>query len=364
MAMPCIAVGEPLDANDLLSAERVVKPRARVVVVTDPAAMQTFSPQPAAVRKMVRGGVAALLRKPTARQAWLSILSRNDTVGIKVFTAPGKIIGTRPAVVASVIEELIEVGIAPRKIIVWDKQLGPLRRAGFFDLKEQYGVRVESSTGSGWDPAVSYDSPLVGKPVWGDHEFGQKGPGVGRRSFMSRLVTQDITKHIAIVPLLNHNTAGVSGALFNLSLGSVDNTIRFEARRSGMTEAIPEIFGKPEIYDRLALVIVDALICQYQGEARNLLHYSKVLNQLRFSTDPIALDVLSINEVESQRMNAGLPRRLMSREMFENAELLELGIADPRRIFVEFFNPSSAPAQPSNRLAPETGARRFERQNN
>jgi hypothetical protein len=345
LALPLAAVGEPVEANDLLSAERVIRPRARVVVVSDPASMQTFSPQPAAVRKMVRGGVAALLRKPNAAEAWRSILSRNDTVGIKVYTVPGKIIGTRLAVVASVIEELIEFGIAPAKIIVWDKQLTPLRLAGFFELKDRYGVRVESSTGSGWDPEVSYDSPLIGKPVWGDHEFGRKGPGVGRRSFMSRLITKDITKHIAIVPLMNHNTAGVSGALFNLSLGSVDNTIRFEARRSGMTEAIPEIFGQPEIFDRLALVIVDALICQYQGEAHNLLHYSKVLNQLRFSTDPVAMDVLSINEVESQRQKAELPRRSMSREMFQNAELLELGVADPRRILVEMFNPTAQPPQ-------------------
>lgn len=337
------AVGDPADRNRLLSSQDLQRDRARVVVVTDPASMETYKPQPTVVKKMLRDGVRVLLKKPTARAAWLSVLTPKDTVGIKVFTAPGRIIGTRPAVVAAVIEELIDAGVAPGKIVVWDKRLAPLRLAGFFEFKERFGVRVEAAAERGWDETVHYESALTGRPVWGDLEFGRKGPEVGRRSYLSKLVTRDITRHIVLVPLLNHNSAGVSGALFNLALGSVDNSIRFEARPPAMTEAVPEIFGKPEIFDRLALVIVDALICQYQGEARNLLHYSKVLNQLRLSTDPVALDVLSVHEVESQRVTAGLPARAMSRRMFENAELLELGVADPRRIVIEMLNPASRP---------------------
>jgi hypothetical protein len=55
---------------------------------------------------------------------------------------------------------------------------------------------------------------------------GRKGEGVGRRSFVSKLLTQDITKLINVTPMLNHNSAGVTGHLYSLAFGSVDNVYR------------------------------------------------------------------------------------------------------------------------------------------
>lgn len=92
----------------------------------------------------------------------------------------------------------------------------------------------------------------------------------------------------------------------------------------------------PVFFDRRAVFIVDALIGQYQGEENNRLHYSAVLNQLRFSTDPVALDVLSMGELEAQRQKAGLEERKVPRTLYENAALLELGVAEPAKIRVEW----------------------------
>jgi hypothetical protein len=55
--------------------------------------------------------------------------------------------------------------------------------------------------------------------IWGDLEFGQQQEGAGRRSHLSRLITQELTKIICITPLLNHNLVGVSGQLFGLTFG-------------------------------------------------------------------------------------------------------------------------------------------------
>ena len=244
-------------------------------------------------------------------------------------------------VVEAVVESLLSVGIPAKQIVIWDKFHGDLRRAGFQALGRRLGVRVEGALEAGWDEAVHYESSRVGKPVWGDFEFGRKGkgPDVGRRSFFSRLVTTEITRHIVVAPLLNHNVAGVAGGLMSLALGSVDNSIRFETRPAAMAEAVPEIFGRPELFDRLALVIVDALVAQYQGEESNRLHYARMLNQLRFSDDPVALDVLSLHELEAQREAAGLPVRAFPRDLYRNAALLELGVVDPRRVVVERIRP-------------------------
>jgi hypothetical protein len=113
---------------------------------------------------------------------------------------------------------------------------------------------------------------LIGNLVYGDHEFGSKEDGMGRKSFVSTLVSRDMTRIINITPALNHNGAGVAGNLFSLAMGSVDNVIRFESSPARLATAVPEIYALPVLGDRVILNISD-MLCQYQGEERSLLHH-------------------------------------------------------------------------------------------
>jgi len=315
---------------------------ARVVIAHDAEATDAFVPRPEKVRGMVSRAILQLTGKPDAKSAWQSLVSAKDVVGIKVFSAPGADAGTRPAVVAAVIEGLLEAKLPPGNIVIWDRQRADLRAAGFVELAARYGVRVEGSANAGYDENAAYspERPILGQLVWGDTEFGRKGDGVGRRSFVTRLLTREITRIISIAPLLNHNTTGVNGHLYSLALGSVDNFIRFENELSLLSTAVPEIFALPSISDRVALNITDALICQYEGEQRGLLHYSAALNELRFSKDPVALDLLSLRELERTRLASKIPiprHHSITNQMdlLQNAALLELGVADEANIKVE-----------------------------
>jgi uncharacterized protein (DUF362 family) len=319
-------------------------PTARVWIVQDPEATRAFRPDPDKIRALVAQGITNVTGKVSVPEAWRCLVSTQDTVGIKVYSVPGSDSGTRPAVVAAIVEGLIEAGLAPKQIIVWDKQTSDLGEAGFFDLARRYRVRVVGSAQSGYDEGRFYDSALIGNLVWGDLEFGRKGDGVGRKSFVSKLVSREITKIINVTPLLNHNGAGVSGNLFSLAMGSVDNVARFESAASRMAMAIPEIYALPELSDRVVLNIVDALICQYEGGERGLLHYSTMLNQLRLSRDPVALDVLSIRELDRQREAAKAPAVKVSMELYQNASLLELGTSDPDRIAIETIGKATSAA--------------------
>lgn len=318
---------EPLSPKNL--------PHARVVIVEDPQATDAFQPRPAVVRAMVDRGLTNLTAKPTVAEAWRSLLSTQDVVGIKVFSAPGPNSGTRPAVAAAVVEGLLTAGLPPRQIVIWDKQTADLGLAGFFELWKRYGIRVAGSADAGYDDKVFYETALLGNLVWGDMEFGRKGEGVGRKSFLSKLVTREITKIINISPLLNHNLAGVSGNLFSLTQGSVDNFVRFESDPNRLGISVPEIYALTNLSDRVALNITDALICQYEGGERGYLQYSTTLNQLRFSRDPVALDVLSIQELNHQRDIAKAPTVKPNLDLYNNAALLELGVSDPKRIDVD-----------------------------
>ena len=309
--------------------------KARVLIASDPAATDAFLARPEVVRGMVERGITHFTGKTNSAQAWLSLVSTQDVVGIKVYSLPGPNSGTRTAVVAAVVEGLLGAGLAPNHIVIWDKQATDLRLANYFDLATRYGVRVESSAQAGYDLTNYYDTPIIGTLVWGDVEFGQKGPGVGRKSFVSKLVSREITKIINIPPLLNHNLAGVSGNLYSLAMGSVENVARFEADPGRLATAVPEIYALPALSDRVVLNIVDALICQYEGGERGLLHYSAALNELRFGKDPVALDVLSLQELDRQREAAKAPAVKANFDLYGNASLLELGISDLKRIDVE-----------------------------
>ena len=70
------------------------------------------------------------------------------------------------------------------------------------------------------------------------------------------------------------------------------------------------------------------------GGERGLLHYSAVLNELRFSTDPVALDVLSLGELDRLRQPPRPGEREKMLELYRNAALLEIGVADEKKIKV------------------------------
>lgn len=322
-------------ALHLEAAQPLSTNRAQVTVVQNSSATSLFIADPPTVRRMVDKGITAFTGKPSIQAAWRSLVATNDIVGIKVHSAPGSMVGTRPAVVEAVIQSLQEAGFPASQILIWDKRRYDLRSAGWPELADKLGVRCLAASEIGWDASKYYENPLLGRPLFDELEFDKKGEGVGRRSHLSRLITQKMTKIISVAPALNHNQAGVIGHLLGLGLGSFDNTLRFESHPDRLAESIPELVATPELFDRLVLCLTDALICQYRGEDRTLLHYAIALNELRFSKDPVALDVLVQADLENARKaNPTDGEKPVKTELFNNCELLELGVADPKRIIV------------------------------
>lgn len=308
--------------------------RARVVVVQNPNAIVNFQPDAAIVQAMVDRGITNLTGKADVVTAWRSLVSTQDVIGIKVFSAAGEISGTRPAVVAAVVRGLLRAGLPPKHIIIWDKRDEDLRSAGFVRLARQLGVRVEGAVEAGFDPTNYYqpDSAIIGSLVYGDLEFGKTGDNVGRRSFVTKILSRQVTRVISIAPLLNQPSAGVCGHLYSLAFGSVDNTLRFQNDPDRLAVAVPEINALPAVGDRVVLNITDALIGQYEGGASVLLHYSTVLDQLWFSRDPVALDTLAIRELDRERRAAGAWGFPPDLEIYTNAVLLQLGVNDPSQM--------------------------------
>lgn len=314
-------------------------PRAAVVAVHDSSATSHFIPHAEVVQRMVDRGLISLSGKASAAEAWRELISASDTVGFKVTSGPGEVSGTRLAVVRALVESLRASGHPSDRIVIWDKRANDLRNAGWNRLADELGVRCLASEEAGWDadPERSYEKPVLGRLVAGDSEFSRKDePGVGRRSFVTRLLTRETTKIIPVTPVLNHNAAGVNGQLIGLALSSVDNTLRFANNSGLLPEAVPEIVALDDLFPKIAFGVSDALLCQYRGEETTRLHNTTALNELRFSRDPVALDVLAIADIENARgtSSEGLEARVKT-DLYTNAELLELGVADLKRIDVK-----------------------------
>jgi hypothetical protein len=312
-------------------------PRSRVVLVEDSEATRNLQPVPARVRLSFERGLTNLTGLGSVAASWLSLISTQDVVGIKVLASPGPSAGTRPALVQAIVQGLIEARVPPSNIVIWDKHLDDLRQAGFVAMAAQLGVRAAGALETGWDDKIFYEKPLPGHLVFSDLDFNGKDDNVGRKSHVSRLLTRELTRIINVSPLLNNNSCGVSGSLYSMALGSVDNSLRFEGDTARMEWALPEIYALREVGDRVALNVADALVAQYEGEQVSRLHYSTVLNQIRLSLDPVALDVLSIQELDRQRELRGLHAQSNTNilEIYKNASLLEIGVSEPRRIQVE-----------------------------
>ena len=336
----CLAPVPPLGQ----AQEAAQPPQPRILLVEDKSALREFEVDAVKVEDMVAEGLKRLTGKPSAAAAWLTMVSPADMVGIKVNSALGPIGGTRKPVVDAVVRGLLEARLPPNRIIIWDRSLASLKAAGYDALAKRHGVRLAGSQDAGWDESVTYESPIIGTLVSGDLGFERDGEKTSRKSHLSRLLTGEMTRIISICPLLNHNRAGVSGHLVGLVDGSMDNSHRFSRSGSILAVAVPEILAIEDeaqrrlLGDRLVLGITDALFCQYLGQSKCLLHYTTALGQLRFSTDPVALDVFSIEELKRQRERFEADYSPPDSALYRNAALIQLGESDPaRREVIEIF---------------------------
>lgn len=311
----------------------------RVAVAQGNNLLNAYVPDQGRVEEAFDRGLTFFTGQSTVSNAWRSLVSPKDIVGIKVFSAPGPVCGTRPAVVTAIVLGLLAAGQQPDQIIIWDRHASDLRTAGYYQLGQELGVLVAGAEEAGYDSNAFYlpDSPVVGQLVWGDLEFGKtnKDSEAGKKSFISKLVSQHMTKIISVVPLMNENSAGVCGHLFSLGLGSVDNTRRFEGNPERLAVALPELYALPLIGDRVVLNVTDALLCQYEGGPKGYLQFSQVRNEIWIGKDPVALDTMALKELMLQRRLLNAPAMPSNFAIYTNAVLLELGVDDPSRIEIE-----------------------------
>jgi hypothetical protein len=276
--------------------------KSRVVLVRDPSAVNNFSADGAKVQAMVVAGVRSLTGESDEAAAWRHFVSSNDVVGIKIDTLSGPLQVTRRAVVEAIAHGLHAAGVTDTNVYVFDRDPLQMQAAGYRLVVGTNFMRVVSVIdGTGWDANAYFQNNLAGKLIWGDLLFGRDDEVLSKRSHLPKLVTGTITRLINVPVLQDNDACGLAGCLYNLSLGMVDNTRRFETLGQRGDPMIAEICGMPQVHDKLVLNVVDGLIAGYAGGPGFKPEYSWNDGALYFSTDPVAIDSLCLAEIDARR---------------------------------------------------------------
>ena len=129
-----------------------------------------------------------------------------------------------------------------------------------------------------------------------------------RRSHLGLLVTRRVNKLVLLPVLKDHGSAGVTGALKNMSHGLVNNVNRSHSTpdTNVCNQFIPQVVNHPIIRKKCVLQIMDGIKGVFQGgPAASRPEWTWENNALFFATDPVAMDHVAWRYVDAKRKEKG-----------------------------------------------------------
>lgn len=319
----------------------------RVVSVSHPGSIIEGKFRAEPIQRMLDEGMIELTEAEDATQAWRQFFERGDVVGIKLTPVGGPLVQSSAEVIQGIVRGLESAGVRRQDIVVYDRYRDQFLNAGF-DKWLPDGVRW-SYASEGYDDIQQkierYDP---------DHfmDMAVVLPGqelsnlAARRSYVAKFITKEVNKLINVPALKDHQSAGVTLALKNLSHGLVNNVSRSHSSSTlNVCGAfIPAVVSLPVIRDKTVLHILDGIRAQYHGGPSSRPQFVWEHRTLYFATDPVAIDRVGWKDIDAKRVAMGMKpisdakpddvSSFLNRqpEHIEIAGALGLGTWDERRI--------------------------------
>src|SRR5712692_530385 len=285
--------------------------RGRVIAVQNPAAIVSGQFQREPIRQMIRRGMAELTRTDGGPDAWRQFFGAGDVVGIKVNPVGKPHVISSPEVVREIIAGLNSAGVKPKEIVVYDRYRKQFLAAGY-DKWLPEGVRMSNAAEDyqemqmaieGYDPDHYMDMALT-LPAYDVNNL------TARRSYAARFITKEVNKLINVPVLKDHQSAGVTLALKNLSHGLVNNVNRTHPTPSlnACGAFIPAVVSLPVIRNKAVLHILDGIKGLYHGGPGSKPQFVWEHQTMYFATDPVALDRMAWKAIDEKRLSLGMKR--------------------------------------------------------
>jgi uncharacterized protein (DUF362 family) len=249
------------------------------------------------VATMMAEGLRALTGSKDPRGAWNSFFSPQDVVGIKVNCSGAPGIMSTPEVVAEIVRNLLAVGLKAGQIYIYERFPGQMTAVnyGAWVPEGVHIVGVEKVRGSirGYDPKT-----YVEVDFFGEEET---------RSHLVRLVSETFTKIINVPNMKDHGASGVTGCLKNIAYGNFSNVARSHQQAWTNTRTFIGVLAAVEpVRSKTVLHVMDGLRGVWHGgpfsPTRRFRFYPK---QMMFGTDPVAIDRLLLDIIETKRLAEG-----------------------------------------------------------
>jgi hypothetical protein len=319
----------------------------RVAAVSHPACIVEGEFRREPINLMLDKGMRELTGASEGPEAWQQFFERGDVVGIKVSPVGGPLVMSCAEVLQGIVAGLESAGVRRKDIVVYDRYRPMFLDMGF-DKWLPDGVRWSAAT-------AAYDE--VQQNIEGydpDHymDMAVTLPGQdlnhlpARRSYAAKFITKEVNKLVNLPALKDHQSAGVTLALKNLSHGLVNNVSRSHSSSTlNVCGAfIPAVVSMPVIRDKTVLHILDGIKGLYHGGPGSRPEFIWEHRTLYFATDPVALDHIGWKEVDKKRVAMGMKPVAQAKpdqwstflnrqpEHIEIAGALGLGIWDQRKI--------------------------------
>jgi uncharacterized protein (DUF362 family) len=302
---------------------RPVKNRkfARVVSCRDEAVVSgDFTINNELAARLLKTAILEFTGKNSIREAVRGLFPkfRDDLrVSLKINTASWDM-PTHRVVAETMAACLVEAGLRPDNIIIWERTEDTLKGAGYAVRTAAGSVKTVATdtAGYGYDESRSYR--VGGIPV-----------------YLTSIITEKSDYMINLGVLKHHFMTGVTTAMKNLYgtiplldrpfLMGLHNVLRFHL--NACDPCVAELNALVAEKVPTILYICDGLLGMYNDGPWGPPQWAQ--NEIILSNDPVALDTIALFRIEHRRKDVGLPP-VMNRALFiRTAAHLGLGTNDP-----------------------------------
>jgi hypothetical protein len=296
----------------------------RVIEVRDSRMIKNDVKNREAIHQAVARGMTELTGATDSVEAWKSFFEPGDVVGVKMNPVGNPLANSSSELMLEVIDGLKAAGIRTKDIIVFERYrdefvgakmdqavpdgiawtgLGIGYNAMQIDIKGDDQKTGNLERVAGYDPDEFMVMELVGAGM--DPKDDRT-----RRSHLGLLVTRRVNKIVLLPVLKDHGSAGVTGALKNMSHGLVNNVNRSHSTpgTNVCNQFIPQVVNHPVIRKKCVLQIMDGIKGVFQGgPGASRPDWTWENNALFLATDPVAMDHVAWRYIDAKRKEKELP---------------------------------------------------------
>jgi len=291
----------------------------RVIEARNPAMIKDGVKNRAAIKETLARGMKELTGADDDVEAWRAFFEPGDVVGIKMNPVGNPLANTSSELMLEVIEGLKAAGVKTRDMFVFERYREEFMAAGMHkdvpDGVRWGGLTPENDPSQlllswpGDDPVAGYD-PDEYMTMELVHRGSDPKDDRTLRSHLGLLVTKRVNKLVLLPVLKDHGSAGVTGALKNMSHGLVNNVARSHSSpdTNVCNQFIPQVVGHPVLRKKCVLQILDGIKGVFQkGPFGRDPQFTWEYNALLLATDPVALDHVEWRIIDARRKEEKLP---------------------------------------------------------